>query len=181
MASRAEVRADVCKVKIHSVMPRGLVDALNVADALCFNQGTDRSTPHAQSAAARVGPLGLEFAVADDIRAHLAIEGRSGGFGQLRQNARWVQKDLSNDSPIDMHFLKMLAVDLDVDHDRRHCARYAGGSDHDVPKELKSARRLTGCYGAHIPCDRTPGIQIGRSNLQDAPVPALLGDLGQEF
>ena len=91
--------AEVRKVKFHLVMPRSLTNTVHVADALCRNQGTNSSTSHAQSAAARAGPIGLEFADADNIRVHLAMECRSRGISERRQNTRWVQKDLGNDTP----------------------------------------------------------------------------------
>lgn len=43
-------RSDVRKVRIHCVVPCGLIDALHADDALRLNRGTDRSRSHAQSA-----------------------------------------------------------------------------------------------------------------------------------
>ena len=65
--------------------------------------------------------------------------------------------------------------------DRRDCAGNARRSNHDLSKELERAWRMAGRDSTHVPRHCTPGIKVGRSNLQDAPRSVFSSDRRQDF
>jgi hypothetical protein len=91
-----EIRPNVREVEIQPVLPRRLVDPLQIADALDLNQRTDSPTADVQSMALRIGPLRLKFPVANDVGVKLASIRPPGNSLQLYQAARRVKEYLSD-------------------------------------------------------------------------------------
>src|SRR5438445_1819493 len=112
-----KIRPDVREIEIHPVLPRSLIDPLQIADTLGLNQRTDSPSANAQSVALRIGPLRLQLPVANDIGVKLALIRCSGNSLPIHENARRVKEYLSDYTAVHVHFLKMLAVNIHIDHD----------------------------------------------------------------
>src|ERR1700682_3876284 len=113
-----KIRPDVRQVEIRSVVLRSLINPLQIADALGLNQRTDSPIADAQGVAFRSVPVRVQFPVANDIHMKLASVGSPGNSLHLHQTARWVKEYLSDYAAVHVHFLKMLAVNIHIDHDR---------------------------------------------------------------
>src|ERR1700692_4806667 len=127
------------------------------------------------------GPPRLQLPVANDVGMKLAVKGFSCSSAPLHQTARWVKEYLSNYATVDVHLLKMLAIDVNVNHDRRDRAGNARRSNHDLSKQLERTWRIAGRDSTHIPRHRAPGIKVGRSDLQDAPRSVFSCDRRQDL
>src|SRR3989344_4811386 len=115
-ARYVKVRADVRQVEMRSILLRHAVDSLQVADPLGLNQCTDGSAADAQCTALGPGPLRPPRPVANDIEMTFETQGYASGPVEPHERARWVKKHLSDDPAVHVHFMKLLAIDLHIDH-----------------------------------------------------------------
>src|SRR2546423_3215031 len=110
------------------IVPRDAVPGALYADEI-ISPSAD-----VHGAALHSRPLRLQLSVANDVGMKLAVKGFSCSSTQLHYAARRVKEYLSNYATVHVHLLKMLAVDVDIDHDRRDCAGNARRSNHDLSK-----------------------------------------------
>src|SRR5262249_12585002 len=88
-----------------------------------------------------------------------------------------VKQRLLHHSGVDIHFLIMLAVRFDIDHDGWESAGYGRRRQDDLADQFERLGMSAGRNGAEIPNNRTLLIEAGRPDHQQAAVPVRGGDV----
>src|SRR5258706_1004197 len=119
---RREGLWNVGQIEIDAVALGGEIDPVEVAHPLRLDERRHRALEDAERGALDRRPIRVETRVADDVDAALPVALLCGkllrGSGQRRR----IDENLGAGAPVDVHLLVLLAVDLDIDHDRRERA-----------------------------------------------------------
>src|ERR1700732_3978413 len=90
-------------------------------------------------------------------------------IGHVNIHARGDEKSLAHRAAVDMHFLIVVPIRLDVEHHRRESGRYRSRRDQNMTNEIESAGVAACGDGSDIPQNRSPCVEIGRLDEEKAP------------
>ena len=77
-------------------------------------------------------------------------------IGHVNIHARGDEKSLAHRAAVDMHFLIVVPIRLDVEHHRRESGRYRSRRDQNMTNEIESAGVVPCGDGSDIPQNRSP-------------------------